>query len=354
MNLKRTFFLLVTTFLGLALLFGGYAKWNSANPDKTCAGCHEIRNQVAEWHGSGHRNIRCTECHGTALGNGIHSLKEKAGMVITHLGAGKNPEEIRMTQKQVIELSEKCAKCHQSEFAKWQSGGHSANYANIFLNGSHNQKEPPYPGCFRCHGMFYEGNLGTLLQKSTTTPVEYSFREGEVAALPTIPCLSCHGIHTANEVRGLATRLDEPKEIAYARQVRNTPLAWYVRADRRHIRADQLMKLAMFDQGKPVKVADDPATRLCTQCHSPNFKHQAGSEDDRTPTGVHEGLSCMACHTPHSNDAHNSCVNCHPAISNCKLDVTKMNTTYADKNSPNNIHSVSCSSCHKDGRRKAG
>ncbi len=95
-------------------------------------------------------------------------------------------------------------------------------------------------------------------------------------------------------------------------------------------------------------VSDDPVQKLCIQCHSPNFAHQAGSEDDRTPTGAHEGLSCMACHSPHSNDARNSCIKCHPGISNCKIDVTVMNTTYADINSPNNIHSVSCNSCHID------
>ena len=68
--------------------------------------------------------------------------------------------------------------------------------------------------------------------------------------------------------------------------------------------------------------------RLCVQCHSPNALHEAGSSDDRTPTGVHEGLSCTACHDVHSNDARKSCGKCHPAISNCKLDVTMMNTLH--------------------------
>ncbi|MDO9614692.1 MAG: hypothetical protein Q7J86_09220 [Bacteroidota bacterium] len=43
----------------------------------------------------------------------------------------KHPEDIRLTEKQVHEISDKCAKCHQSEYAKWLSGGHSANYADI-------------------------------------------------------------------------------------------------------------------------------------------------------------------------------------------------------------------------------
>jgi hypothetical protein len=95
-----------------------------------------------------------------------------------------------------------------------------------------------------------------------------------------------------------------------------------------------------------VKVSDDIVMRNCIQCHAPNALHQAGTADDRTPRGVHEGLSCTACHEPHSNDAKNSCASCHPAISNCKLDVTKMNTSYADVKSVNNIHFVACANCH--------
>lgn len=348
MNLKRILLVFSVLFTGLTVLFGGYSQWNSANPDNTCASCHEISPSVSEWHNSAHRNVRCTQCHGTALSNGIHSLKEKANMVFTHLGEGKRHEEIRMSEKQVLDLSERCTKCHQSEYAKWRSGGHSANYADIFMNGKHNQEEAPYWACLKCHGMFYDGNIKTLLQKPQNIKGVWKLKDKNQTALSTMPCLSCHSVHTDNEVLGRAGRLDVPQEISYARPSRNTSIAWYVRGDKRHVRADKLMKITMFDQEKPIKVADDSGTRLCLQCHSPNFKHQTGSEDDRTPTGVHEGLSCTACHAPHSNDTRNSCKNCHPALSNCGLDVTKMNTTFVNLKSPNNIHSVSCSSCHND------
>lgn len=346
MNLKRIAFILLFTFICLSVLFGGYTRWNTANPDKTCASCHEISPSVDEWHTSAHRNIRCTECHGTALSNGIHSLKEKGNMVFSHLGGKKQAEEIRMTEKQVLKLSDRCTKCHNSEYAKWISGGHSANYGDIFMNGKHNQEEAPYWACLRCHGMYYDGDIKTLLQKPENADGIWKLKDMDKAVEPTIPCLSCHSIHAENELLGVVGRHDLPKEISYERPRRNSFLSWYVRADKRHIRADKLMKISMMDRGKPVKVSDDPGTRLCLQCHSPNFMHQTGSQDDRTPTGVHEGISCLACHAPHSNDARNSCLNCHPALSNCGLDVTKMNTTYTSINSPNNIHSVSCGSCH--------
>jgi hypothetical protein len=346
MNLKKITLILLISLAGLILLFGGYAQWNSANPEKTCASCHEISPSVNIWMGSAHRNIRCTACHGTALSNGIHSLKEKANMVFTHVATKKQAEEIKITETQVLEISSKCAGCHQSEFAKWQSGGHSARYADIFMNGKHNLDEAPYWACLRCHGMFYDGNIKTLLQKPDTKDGVWKLTDVNKMMDPTMPCLTCHSIHAENELLGNPIRLDVPKEISYGRPARNRSISWYIRADNRYIRAEKLMKMAMFNHGQAVKVSDDPASKLCMQCHSPNFSHQTGSQDDRTPTGVHEGISCTACHAPHSNDARNSCSNCHPALSNCGLDVTKMNTTFASVNSPNNIHSVSCNDCH--------
>jgi hypothetical protein len=61
---------------------------------------------------------------------------------------------------------------------------------------------------------------------------------------------------------------------------------------------------------------------------------------------VHEGLSCGACHAPHSNDASGSCANCHPQLSNCGLAVDTMDTSYRNPASPHNIHFVACGDCH--------
>ena len=353
MNIQKIVITIILSLIGIVLLFGGYSSWNSANPDKTCASCHEISPSVKEWQHSAHREVNCTECHGTAFSNGIHSLKEKTNMILTHFGKQTKHEDIRMTEQQVLEISDKCAKCHRSEYAKWKSGGHSANYGDIFMNGKHNLDEAPYWACLRCHGMFYEGNIKTLVQQPAQADGVWKLKDVNQTMKPTIPCLACHEFHTDNTIHERAVRFDAPQEIGYARTGRNPSIAWYIRGDHRHVRADKLMKISVVQDGKPIKVSDDPAQKLCIQCHSPNFSHHAGSQDDRTPTGVHEGLSCMACHSPHSNDARNSCRNCHPAISNCKLDVTTMNTTYKDINSPHNIHSVSCTSCHEARKRSS-
>jgi hypothetical protein len=345
MNKKKIVIILLFLILGIAILFGGYSRWNSANPEKTCAGCHEISPSVSEWQYSAHRGIACAECHGTALSKGVHSLKEKSNMVISHLNKKKEHEDIRLNEKQILQLSDRCFKCHRSEYAQWLSSGHSANYSRIFLNKEHNQMEKPYWDCFRCHGMFYDKSIYDLLEKPKTADGQWELKNPGKSLELTIPCLACHQMHTENEPYKKRDSLD-----LSLKMTRNPAISWYIRSDKRYQRADRLQTIQMFDQCKPIKVSDDPATKLCMQCHSPNFARQTCSEDDRTPTGVHEGISCTACHSPHSNSTRESCKTCHPAISNCGLDVTKMNTTFADLKSPNNIHSVSCRSCHNDNR----
>jgi hypothetical protein len=76
---------------------------------------------------------------------------------------------------------------------------------------------------------------------------------------------------------------------------------------------------------------------------------QAGSGDDRTPMGVHEGLSCFSCHDGHNENARASCKTCHPQMSHCGLDVEKMDTTFASTTSAHNIHWVKCTDCHQHG-----
>ena len=77
-----------------------------------------------------------------------------------------------------------------------------------------------------------------------------------------------------------------------------------------------------------------------------------GSGDDRTPMGVHEGISCVACHNGHDENTRASCKTCHPQMSNCGLDVEKMDTTYANSASAHNIHWVKCTDCHQHGMPK--
>jgi hypothetical protein len=348
--MKRYSKIIVLTIIILFVgFYGGYSSWNAATPEQTCAGCHEINPSFHTWKTSAHRDIKCVECHGTALSNGWHSLKEKGNMVLTHFTGNTRNSDIRLSEVQLMETMKNCISCHQMEYNKWLSGGHSANYSRIFLNEAHNRMEQPYWDCLRCHGMFYEGTVYDLLEPvSTSGP--WRLKDEKQAEFPVVPCFACHQMHTSNEPLGVQLAWEDRGDAFQQRKMnsaRRYPAAsLFVRADNLHLRADQLPNPAIHYNGQLVKTSENPLQKLCIQCHAPNYKYISGSEDDRTPRGVHQGLSCMSCHEVHSNDASRSCITCHPAISNCGLDVTKMNTTFLDKASKNNIHFVSCEDCH--------
>lgn len=345
-SISRKLYLLVPAILVLVLIGFSifYTYWNSASPSKTCASCHEIESSVNILFKSAHRELACKECHGTALSNGFHSLKEKGMMVVNH-AKQDFADEIKLNEDQMLEVMDNCVRCHKSEQARWLSGGHSAKYKDIFLNKKHNTTEQLNFDCLRCHGMFSEVTIKELVE-----PLDikgpWKFKDSKVADKPVIPCLACHQVHQEGFAH-INPDYASPQSAFYERKSNVSKASFYNRQDQTHVLAEDLPKLKLWEGERPVKVSDDPLMRNCIQCHAPAAHHQAGTSDDRTPRGVHEGISCLACHDPHSNDARRSCIKCHPAISNCKLDVTRMNTSYADAKSANNIHWVACSNCHK-------
>lgn len=345
-KLFRSHFLLTAAILLLVSAGFGlfYSYWNSASPSKTCASCHEIESSVNVLFNSAHRELACKECHGTALSNGLHSLKEKGMMVVYHV-KNDNVEDISLSEEQLLEVMDNCNRCHALEHARWQSGGHSAKYRDIFMDKKHNTTEQLNFDCLRCHGMFSEASINELIEPLDTKG-PWKFKEEEQAKKPAIPCLTCHQIHQEGFVNG-SPDYAKPRSAFYQRKTNVSKAGFYNRHDKTHIPAENLPVLKLNDGNLWIKVSDDPLMRTCIQCHAPGAHHLAGTSDDRTPRGVHEGISCLACHDPHSNDASESCKRCHPAISHCKLDVRTMNTSYADAKSGNNIHSVSCSDCHK-------
>jgi hypothetical protein len=338
----------ITSGITIIMLIAFYTVWNIADQKNFCASCHEISVSVETSNYSSHRQIKCVECHGTALSNSWHSLKEKVGMLLTHFYENKKNEDIHLSEQQIIEMIDRCKNCHRTEYADWRSGGHSATYKQIFLDERHNKMEAPYWDCFRCHGIFYEGSIYDLMEP-VNKKGPWKLKDIEREDMPTIPCLTCHEIHTKNETRKQVTNFKNPKAIFYEREVRNIYFGLYLRADKMFLRADKLGNPKIFDNGKELTASGEFTQNLCIQCHSPNYHHEAGTSDDRTPTGVHEGLSCNSCHSPHSNNAKNSCDKCHPAISNCGLDVKTMNTSFFSLDSPFNIHHVKCLDCHTKG-----
>jgi len=344
----KKIFIITSVFLLLILAFlSFYSHWNATSPTKTCASCHEISHSVDLWAESTHRNIACKECHGTALSEGMHSLKEKGGMIFHHIGKIK-PDNVRISEVQRLEVMERCIGCHQTEYAKWNSGGHAMNYSEVFLNSVHNKAETIYEDCLRCHGMFFDKGTVKDIVEPLDTAGPWKLKNVSLADRPAIPCFSCHQVHQAGQP-GIRQNLETPASLHYSR-MKKTLTSFYYRRDSNYFPVLLLTSPEINYQSVAVKISHDPNQSLCIQCHSPNAFNMGGTDDDRTTRGVHEGISCLACHDSHSNSAIASCKNCHPAISNCKLDVEKMNTTYNDRTSINNIHFVACTDCHKKGR----
>jgi hypothetical protein len=259
---------------------------------------------------------------------------------------GDVPEQVHLRSGDVPAMMEKCRSCHRQEFANWQSGPHSATYARIFLDKRHNSKTPLMDDCLRCHGMHFEGGIRNVVSPQNTAG-PWRLERAELQSRPTIPCLTCHQMHRRG---GQLRKPNEDGKVAGQQQEINRPsLAFYDRRSQEHVAVSNLALPAMFEGVRRVKMSPDQRQALCYQCHAPRAEAQVASGDDRTATGVHEGISCLACHQKHGQQTRASCATCHPRLSNCGLDVEKMDTTFSRQDSRHNIHWVKCQDCHPKG-----
>jgi hypothetical protein len=274
---------------------------------------------------------------------------------------GNVPEQVRLREVDVRAMAVRCQHCHQDEYASWHAGPHAATYGEIFTSASHNAKRRMNDDCLRCHGMFYEGSIRDLVQPQNTSG-PWHLTQANLAGEPAIPCQACHGIHASGPTQS------RPEHPSMAAPTTQNSIAFYDRREERHFRTASLPLPQVFDGARAINSSNDRDQGLCYQCHAPRVPEtstvaaqnhwgpQAGSGDDRTPKGVHEGLSCLACHDNHNQSARASCAGCHGANSSCGLNVDKMDTTFADPRSKHNIHWVKCEDCHQHGvpHRKSG
>lgn len=316
-----------------------------AGGGEACARCHEIRPSQQTLTNASHRKLGCSACHGDALTFDLAFHLTNFRRVVTHW-RDRVPVQIRIKHRDIPALLKRCQKCHQQEFADWQAGPHSATYRRIFLNTEHNRKRRLTDDCFRCHGMHYEGAIRDLV-----TPIDatgpWTLRDARMADEPAIPCMSCHEMHReGNPLSAYEPSVRKPRT---GEEIIRPSLALFDRRTKVHLAVSSLPLPAMQEGNRPVTTSPDPRQALCYQCHAPLAFHQVGSGDDRTGIGVHEGISCLACHQKHRQTTRASCSTCHPRLSNCGLDVEKMDTTFRDPASKHNIHFVKCADCHPKG-----
>jgi Cytochrome c3 len=329
----------------------GASQYYTSQLGSGCANCHEMADYVGAVHGSNHRNVGCQDCHTATMSTKLRHIR----VHITHSW----PEEIRLRDVDVVGMTKNCQQCHQQEYATWHAGPHSVTYSQIFMNNAQNSKQHLMEDCFRCHGMHFDGSVRDLVQPVDTKGPWHMVRS-DFADQPTVPCQSCHWVHRPGTVQ------QKPSDhFSVAGSGVNGTLAFFDRRDRIHLTATSLQIPQLQDGARLVKMSSDPRQAMCYQCHGPRIPEtgtvaannhwgpQVGTGDDRTPTGVHEGLSCVACHNGHNENARASCATCHAAKGECKLDVEKMDTTYFNTKSAHNIHWVKCADCHQNGIPKS-
>ena len=311
-----------------AAAIGSMGYFHFGDPEHACNSCHEMNGVHAGWSVSAHQTVHCRQCHGGSLTLNLHALQSHANRVVQHV-TGASGDVVPFTESHALAAHDSCRACHPQTFADWESSRHATTYATILLDPKQNSFEHPAEDCLRCHGMFHQGGIEALVTPLDTTG-PWELTDPAQAARPAIPCLACHQIHASAAIA--------------------PAVAFYDPRERTHIAAGALPIPIISSGGQAVRVSLDPRQRLCQQCHAPSAAHQLGTSDDRTPAGVHEGLSCLDCHQTHARTTQASCNNCHPGQSNCGLDVKLMDTTFLSPDSAHNIHTVSCLDCHPDGR----
>ncbi|HXS76917.1 MAG TPA: multiheme c-type cytochrome [Terracidiphilus sp.] len=332
--------------LSVAITYGASYYYTSQH-GQGCASCHEMAAFTSAVHASAHRTSTCLDCHDASLGSKLRHIR-------VHL-FGQPPESIRLRDVDVLAMTTKCQNCHKHEYATWRAGPHSATYAQIFTDPVHNAKRRLADDCLRCHGMHFSGAVRELVSPMNTTGPWHLLRTS-LADQPTIPCMACHEMHREDP-----TQSKPAQRISAATAPIPETLAFFDRREQLHFGAGRLAIPVLFDGARGVRISPDPRQAICYQCHAPRqpeagsmaagslWGPQVRSGDDRTPIGVHEGISCFACHNGHSENAASSCKTCHPQMSHCGIDVEKMDTTFTNAKSTHNIHWVRCADCHQQG-----
>jgi hypothetical protein len=342
---RHTLLIAAVIALAVLLLLPGASLVYESGAGQSCARCHEIRQSYAVWTASSHRTENCESCHGGLMTLDLDFHLGNMRRLVKH-AQGDIPQRIGVRLTDIDRLMSRCRECHRQEFAQWQSGPHGATYSRIFLDKTHNVKRRLTDDCLRCHGMFFEGSVRDLVEPVDTTG-PWHFKDAAMAARPVMPCLTCHAVH--REGTPLKRPAQKPQNPGPRQELHRPSLALFDVRQREHMPAAVLPLPAVLDRGRPVKMSPDRRQTLCYQCHAPLATMEVGSGDDRTPVGVHEGLSCLACHEKHGQQTRHSCANCHPRLSNCGLDVEKMDTTFLNSASKHDIHFVKCQDCHPRG-----
>jgi hypothetical protein len=343
--MKKAFAVTGLLLAAALILVPGTSLYFESGRGRRCTSCHEMQPLYDTWHASSHRNVACGGCHGDAFTLDAAFHMNNVHRAWSHV-RDDLPERVGFGNRYVMAIDRECRSCHRQEYSRWESGPHSSGFARIFLDRKHNTANMPMDDCLRCHGMFYEGGVGDLVQPVNRTG-PWRLTEPDLAGMPSMPCATCHQVHRFGEP--LRKTGEDGRKPGPAQEIARPSLAFFDRRTEQYVPVADLSIPAMKDDARAVRLSPDQRQALCYQCHAPIASMQVGSGDDRTAIGVHEGISCLACHEQHGQKTRASCATCHPKMSNCGLDVEKMDTSFLSAGNKHNIHWVRCVDCHVKG-----
>ncbi len=302
------------------------------------------------WAASTHRNVACKGCHGSSLTADLRMHLKNVERVWLH-ARGEAPEQIHIRHQDVAALVDRCRSCHAQEYSAWKSGPHGATYARIFLDEDP-QREPA------AHGRLPALPRHALRGRDRAARRAHR-PEGAVAPAGRGHDRGRRRFPASPATRSTVWGSPFPRARCRARGRRSRrrstgPRSPSTTGGHRSMWPSPPSRSPTMRAGaRVVHASPDRRQALCYQCHAPRAEAQVFSGDDRTPTGVHEGLSCLSCHQGHGQATRASCAGCHPRLSNCGLDVEKMDTTFRSLDSRHNVHSVACVDCHPKGVPKS-
>jgi hypothetical protein len=262
--------------------------------------------------------------------------------------------------------SKSCQNCHPQQWNEWSRSGHAMTLSAQLLNTAHNSEEQLDQTCVKCHSAeLGTVDIGQIVQPlDMTGPWKLVGQYANSGDTPAIPCLECHQPH-GPKPSGLLPGMDFGDESSFYRNVpapQVTNLFIFDAFAQKHVDPQPIAPVMNGPQAVPIP--DTLTNRVCYTCHAtdmaasnlfepntpPSGDNSIGTGDDRTLTGVHQGIPCVTCHMPNGSHTFNpmsACGQCHNQGTTVTLDfATRAHTSFNDpalsmlsgNMSPLNIH----------------
>jgi hypothetical protein len=269
------------------------------------------------WTTSAHRNLDCKECHGSAFTTDLEMHRTNFRHLYYQV-SGRIPDRVRRTGRSIGSPPMRAQA--RGTAGQFTAGGHSVGYGRILHSTKHNTRMLVMDDCLRCHGMFVDGNVTTVVAPIDTRG-PWTLVQADWQDRPSIPAWRVTRCTAPTRLRRSPTT--PTRGDPHQRSAATTTLAFY---DRRGGHVPLVVAVPqMTTKGRAVKMSPDVRQAMCYQCHAPEATHEVGTADDRTAIGVHEGISACGATRPTPRRAR-PCANCHPSQSNC-TSTTRMDTT---------------------------